>query len=133
MVEENVPPASGEHYVRFNVPDSSTIPDRLWYRGPQDSGSKPFSLQSSDLSIRFFAPLHAMEARDTLQIHTCRLGLHLSTIQAGLFQYMEFAGVRTVRTPTDSLAIFLLRRYDSLRTWPTAPSRRPSPRPPRWT
>ncbi|MBK8801992.1 MAG: hypothetical protein IPN71_08035 [Fibrobacteres bacterium] len=117
VIEEEAPPSAGNHYVHFLVPDSATLPDSLSYQSRLDSGSTTFSssVDPKGLMVRLMPFLNQLDNRDTLAIHTYRLGLHIGVIHCASVDYMEIAGKRTVRTGADSLAIAMLRTFDSLR------------------
>ena len=114
VIEEDPASTPGKHYVHFRVPDTTSLPDSLWYRSPLDSGSTSLSVDTKGLVIRLLPFLNQMDNRDSMVISTYRLGLHLGLVIAKPVDYMEIAGVRTVRTGADSLAISLLRAFDSL-------------------
>ncbi|MBK9577769.1 MAG: chitobiase/beta-hexosaminidase C-terminal domain-containing protein [Fibrobacteres bacterium] len=115
VVEEDLPATAGDHYVHFRVADSSTIPDSLWYKSPLDSGTHSFMVEGANLTVRLWPFLNQLGDKDTLAIHTYRLGLHLGVTIAKSAGYMDLLGVRTVRSGADSLAVSLLRTFDSLR------------------
>jgi hypothetical protein len=117
VIEEEAPPSAGNHYVHFLVPDSARLPDSLSYQSRLDSGSTTFSssVDPKGLMVRLMPFLNQLDNRDTLAIHTYRLGLHIGVIHCASVDYMEIAGKRTVRTGADSLAIAMLRTFDSLR------------------
>ncbi|MBK9577781.1 MAG: chitobiase/beta-hexosaminidase C-terminal domain-containing protein [Fibrobacterota bacterium] len=115
IVEEEASATAGDHYVHFRVADSSTIPDSLWYKSPMDSGGHSFMVEGADLTVRFWPFLNQLGDKDTLAIHTYRLGLHLGITITKSAGYMDLLGVRTVRSGADSLVVGLLHSYDSLR------------------
>ena len=59
----------------------------------------------------------SIQSRSQLKLppKALRLGLHIGVIHCASVDYMEIAGKRTVRTGADSLAIAMLRTFDSLR------------------
>lgn len=103
------------HFVHFRLADSSTIPDSLWYKSPLDSGTEKFTVEGIDLTLRLFPAIKELGGQDSMSIHGYRLGLHLWATIAKPVGYRELAGARTVRTGEDSLAVGLLRCYDSAR------------------
>ncbi|QQS03240.1 MAG: chitobiase/beta-hexosaminidase C-terminal domain-containing protein [Fibrobacterota bacterium] len=118
ILEESPSDAPGSHYVHFRVADSASSPDSLWYRSKLDSGSESFSVQPdgvSGLRVRLFPFLHQIGDRDSMAIHCFRLGLHTGISFVKQVNYMELSSSRMSRTGPDSLAVSMLRTFDSLR------------------
>lgn len=117
VIEEEEAFAPGKHYVHFRVSDTAAIPDSLWYRTPQDSGSERFTVHpmGSVAWIAFFPYIQQITSRDSMRIDCYRLGLHLGTYPAKLVTYMDLTTTRVHQNDADSLAVNLVRLYDSLR------------------
>ncbi|MBK9576837.1 MAG: chitobiase/beta-hexosaminidase C-terminal domain-containing protein [Fibrobacterota bacterium] len=115
IIEEDPSNTAGVHYVHFRVADSASIPDSLWYKSPLDSGTESFSVEGTGLMVRLIPFLNQLGDKDSMAIHNYRMGLHLGTAIVKPVDYMELSGVRTVRSGADSLAVSLLRTFDSLR------------------
>jgi len=117
VIEEETPSGQGKYYVHFYVPDSTAIPDSIWYRSPADSGTGSglgFQRGTPGLTAVFFPDLRPL-GKDSLAIHSFRMGLHTGVSYAKQVYYMELSATRIVRSGADSLALSLLRLLDSTR------------------
>ncbi|QQS03066.1 MAG: hypothetical protein IPK50_12155 [Fibrobacterota bacterium] len=116
VIEEDASNSPGNHYVHFRVADSASVPDSLWYRSAQDSGTEKFSVSPDGKALRasLFPFLHQIGDRDSMAIHSYRLGIHLGTYFVKEVNYMELGTNRASMTSADSLGVVLLRLADSL-------------------
>ena len=117
VIEEETPNAPGNHYVHFRVADSASVPDSLWYRSVLDSGTESFSIGPDGKVLRaiLFPFLQQIDRRDSMAIHSFRLGMHIGTYFVKEIDYMELGTNRASMTGADSLGVAILRICDSLR------------------
>ncbi|MBK8804493.1 MAG: hypothetical protein IPN71_21010 [Fibrobacteres bacterium] len=127
IMEEDLSPAPGNHYVHFRVMDSAAIPDSIWYHSPLDSGTESITVSAqppSSFRILFFPFMNQIGTRDSMSVTSFRMGIRTGVSMAKLIDYMELGTNRFIMTGADSLAVKLFRLYDSLHK--TSPNLFPS-------